>query len=56
METRSAHPDRRAAHHPDQFQHGVKGIAYDWRAVVAEVAARRLDDELAALHPTPTAP
>ena len=31
------------------FQHGVKGIAYDWRAVVAEVAARRLDADLAAV-------
>lgn len=39
-----------------QCQHGVKGIAYDWRAVVAEVAARRLDAELAALDATVSAP
>lgn len=53
MEAIDIHAEQRLA---AQCQYGRKGIAYDWQAVVAEVAARRLDAELAALDSTVSAP
>jgi len=36
-------------HYPVDVRYPGKGIGYDWRAVLAQVEASRLDDELAAL-------
>lgn len=36
---------------PDSFQHGLKGIAYDWHGLYAAAAVETLEAELSLIAP-----